>query len=71
MIKMVLQELENQPFFAVSIILKHLTVALFRLMISQLIFRKSLKKKSLLYVVSCLWFSNSLICLNAAQHLIM
>ena len=46
----------NRPFYAVSIILKHLTVALFRLMISQLIFLKSLKKKSLLYAVSCLWF---------------
>lgn len=34
-------------------------------------FLKSLKKKSLPYVVSCLWFSNSLICLNAEQHLIM
>ena len=51
--------------------LEHLTVALFRLMISQLIFLKSLKKKSLPYAVSCLWFSNSLICLNAEQHLIM
>ena len=67
----VLQELENQLSFAVSIILKHLTVARFRLMISQLIFLKSLKKKSFPYAVSCLWFSNSLICLNAEQHLIM
>lgn len=37
----------------------------------QLIFLKSLKKKSLPYAVSCLWFSNSLIYLNAEQHLIM
>ena len=32
--EVVLQELENQLFFVVSIILKHLIVALFRLMIS-------------------------------------
>ena len=49
----------NQPSFAVLIILKLLTVDQFRLMISQLIFLKSLKKKSLPYAVSCLWFSNS------------
>ena len=61
----------KSTFLRSLIILKHLTVALFRLMIFQLIFLKLLKKKSLPYVVSCLWFSNSLICLNVAQHLIM
>ena len=58
-------------FFVVSIILKLLTVDQFRLMISQLIFLKSLRKKSWPYAASCPWFSNSLICLNAEQHLIM
>ena len=53
------------------IILKLLTVVRFRLIISRLIFLKSLKKKSWPYAASYPWFSNSLICLNDVQHLTM